>query len=460
MKIVVLNGSPKGESSVTMQYVGFIQKKFPQHEFKILNIAQRGKQIESKAEIFQEIIAEIKKADGVLWAFPLYVFLVHSQYKRFIELISERSAEAVFKGKPAAILTTSIHFYDHTAHNYMHGICDDLNMNVYASYSAEMQDLFKEIEREKLCQFFQGFFEAIVRKAPAMKIYSPLQLQTTEYTPRTSPEPVDTYDKKIVIVTDEEKNHHNLKQMVQRIATHFIGQAEVINLHNVDIKGSCLGCIRCGYDNTCVYRGKDGFIDFYNSKLKTADILIFAGAIRDRYLSSLWKTFFDRGFFNTHIPSFMGKQIAFLVSGPLGQLSNLRQIMEAYAELQQANLVGIVTDEEQDSQKLDDLLRELAVRSVKYAKVQYIKPTTFLGLGGHKIFRDEIWGNLRFPFAADHQFYKNKGFYDFPQKDYATRMRNVILEWMIKIPAIRKKIYGEMMIGKMVEPFQKLLNKL
>lgn len=460
MKIVVLNGSPKGEISVTMQYVGFIKKKFPQHELKILNIAQRSKQIESKAEIFQSIIEEVKEADGILWAFPLYVFLVHSQYKRFIELIGERSAEAAFKGKPAAILTTSIHFYDHTAHNYIHGICDDLDMNFYASYSAEMQDLFKEMEREKLCHFFQGFLDAIVRKAPAIKIYSPLHIQTTEYTPGTSLEPVDTYDKKIVIVTDEEDEQHNLKQMVQRVAAHFTGQAEVVNLHNVDIKGSCLGCIRCGYDNTCVYRRKDGFIDFYNNKLKTADILIFAGGIRDRYLSSLWKTFFDRGFFNTHIPSFMGKQIAFLVSGPLGQLSNLRQIIEAYAELQQANLVGIVSDEERNSQILDELLRELAVRSVEYAKVQYIKPTTFLGLGGRKIFRDEIWGDLRFPFAADHQFYKDKGFYDFPQKDYATRMRNVIFEWMIKIPAIRKRIYNEMMIGKMVEPFQKLLNKL
>ena len=460
MKIIVLNGSPKGENSVTMQYVRFIQKKFPQHELKILNIAQRGKQIESREEVFQEMIEEIKKADGVLWAFPLYVFLVHSQYKRFIELIGERSAEAAFKGKPAAIFTTSIHFYDHTAHNYMHGICDDLHMNFYASYSAGMQDLFKENEREKLYHFSRGFFEAIARKAPGMKVYPPLNLQTAEYTPRIAPEPVDTRGRKILIVTDEEENHHNLKQMVKRVAAHFTGQAEVINLHNVDIKGGCLGCIRCGYDNTCVYSGKDGFIDFYNSKLKTADILVFAGTIRDRYLSSLWKTFFDRGFFNTHIPSLMGKQIAFLISGPLGQLSNLRQIIEAYTEWQQANLVGIVTDEELDSEKLDDLLRELAIRSVEYADSQYIRPATFLGVGGRKIFRDEIWRNLRFPFAADYQFYKNKGFYDFPQKDYSNRMRNLIFGWMSNIPVLRKKIYDEMMIRKMVEPFQKFLDKL
>jgi len=32
MKITVLNGSPKGIKSVTMQYVQYIQKMFPQHE--------------------------------------------------------------------------------------------------------------------------------------------------------------------------------------------------------------------------------------------------------------------------------------------------------------------------------------------------------------------------------------------------------------------------------------------
>ncbi|MCK4527423.1 NAD(P)H-dependent oxidoreductase, partial [candidate division WOR-3 bacterium] len=90
MKIIVLNGSPKGKISVTMQYINFIRKKFPQHELKIFNIAQQIKKIEKDEAAFREIIDEIKSSDGVLWAFPLYVFLVASQYKRFIELISEK----------------------------------------------------------------------------------------------------------------------------------------------------------------------------------------------------------------------------------------------------------------------------------------------------------------------------------------------------------------------------------
>ena len=43
MKITVLNGSPKGELSVTMQYVAYLAKLYPQHEFNIYHIAQRLK---------------------------------------------------------------------------------------------------------------------------------------------------------------------------------------------------------------------------------------------------------------------------------------------------------------------------------------------------------------------------------------------------------------------------------
>ena len=32
MKFAILNGSPKGEFSITLQYVQFIQKKFPQRK--------------------------------------------------------------------------------------------------------------------------------------------------------------------------------------------------------------------------------------------------------------------------------------------------------------------------------------------------------------------------------------------------------------------------------------------
>jgi len=459
MKIIVLNGSPKGDLSATMQYVHFIQKKFPQHDLKIFNIAQQIKKIEKDEKAFQEIIDEVKSSQAVLWAFPLYVFLVSSQYKRFIELISEKGVKEAFQNRYTAVLTTSIHFFDHTAHNYMHAICDDLDMKYVGAFSADMYDLLKEKEREKLILFAGNFLEAIENRMLTSKSFGPLTHRKFDYIPGNSEKKIDDKGKKIVILTDSEGDQTSLARMIDRFKRSFSDPVEMINLYNLDIKGGCLGCIRCGHENICIYQDKDGFVEFYNSKLKTADVLIFAGTIKDRYLSSKWKQFFDRGFFNTHTPSLIGKQIGFIISGPLSQIPNLRQILEAYTEWQQANLVDVITDEHGDSAEIDALLQSFAERLIQLAGEGYIKPSTFLGVGAMKIFRDDVWGRLRFPFQADHRFYKKHGIYDFPQKDYKARITNRILILLTKIPSMKKEIYTNRIKAEMIKPFQKILEK-
>ncbi|MBA7589669.1 hypothetical protein ES708_31758 [subsurface metagenome] len=67
--------------------------------------------------------------------------LVCSQYKRFIELIFEKEAESFFKDKYVISLSTSIHFYDHTAQNYIRAICDDLGMKFFGYFAADSWDL-------------------------------------------------------------------------------------------------------------------------------------------------------------------------------------------------------------------------------------------------------------------------------------------------------------------------------
>ena len=333
-------------------------------------------------------------------------------------------------------------------------------MRFLGSYSADMYDLTKETERQRFLLFGNQFLKGIGEAVATSREYPPIQFTSFRYEPHDQPQPsADQGDKKVLILTDCLPGQTNLAHMVVRLKGCFRKAPRVVNLFDIEMKGGCLGCIRCGYDNTCVYEGKDGFINFFKETVTQADVIVFAGAIRDRYLSSRWKMFFDRSFFNNHVPSLTGKQVGFLISGSLGQIPNLRQIFEAYVELQKGNLVGIITDEHDQSSEIDSLIEGFASGLVEYATIGYIKPETFFGTGGRKIFRDEIFGNMRFPFQADHAYYKKHGFYDFPQKDLKKRLTSTFLMLLTKIPAMRKEIYNKRMVEEMVKPLKKVVDK-
>jgi multimeric flavodoxin WrbA len=453
MKIVVLNGSPKGEISVTMQYVAYIRKKFPGHTYEIFNVAQDIRKIEKDTAVWNTIVGSIRSADLVLWAFPLYYLVVCSQYKRFIELIFERKAQDVFAGTYAASLSTSIHFFDQTAHAYIHAVSDDLGMKYLGFYSAEMKDLLSEVEQKRLETFASLLFTAVQETCPVQRENAPLVWPNYTYVPGTEHEPLDTGTKKVVILTDADGNSPNLAAMTDRLLKIFPGPVEMINLHDVNIRGGCLGCCQCGYNNTCVYN--DGYTDFFKNRLVPADIIIMAGSVHDRYLSSTWKQFFDRSFFNGHTPGLGGKQIGFVIAGPLHQIPSLKETLVAWADNGGCH-AQFVTDEVTDSGELDALLDALAARLVHCAEAGYIPPRTFYAIGGHKIFRDNIYAGMRFVFQADYRYYQEHGMFDFPQADLKTRLLNAILIPLTKIPGFRKKVFADMK-HHMIEPFGPVL---
>ncbi len=451
MNIVVLNGSPKGDMSVTLQYIRYAGRKLPAHNFKVFNVAKDIKRIEKDIKAFNEIVDAVKNADAVLWSFPLYFLVVCSQYKRFIELIFERKQQKAFAGKYTASISTSVHFFDHTAHNYIHAVCDDLNMVYVGAYSPGMYDLMKQTERDRLLAFFGQFIGAVERNAVMPQVYRPLTESKFKYKPGRTTADIDTSGRSLLIIHDVQQPSGNTAAMVQSFAGNFSGPVDLVSLDDINIAGGCLGCCRCGIDNICDYEGKDGYIDFYRTKVARTDILVFAGAVHDRYLSSTWKMFFDRSFFNTHIPVLKNKQVLFLVSGPVSEIPNLREIFAGYTETQEGNLAGIISDESADSRTLDRLLREAAINTISLAEKNYRSPVTFLGTGGRKIFRDEVYGMLRFVFQADHRYYKRNGYYDFPQRDFKTRRMNFIMMLLTKIPAFKKK-FRKILKSEMVKP--------
>ncbi|NMB88751.1 MAG: hypothetical protein GYA17_10350 [Chloroflexi bacterium] len=460
MKIIVLNGSPKGDTSVTMQYVHYVAKLNPGCEFKIYNISQQIRKIEKDQAYFDEILAQVRAADGVLWAFPLYILTVHAHYKRFIELLFERGAGEAFRDKYAATLSTSIHFFDHTAHNYMHAICDDLGMRFVDSFSPYMYDLTKLAGQEQTAGFGKRFLAAIEQQVPTQRQYAPLVRREFVYQPGLAQASVSTAGKRVVILHDGGRPGSNLATMVARCRDAFAGPVQVVDLNDVLIKASCQGCMRCGYNYHCAYEGKDGFIDFYRSTVMQADVLVYAGTLVDRQLSSRWKMVLDRAFFNTHTPVLTGKQMAFVLSGPFSQNANLREVLLGYTEFQGANVVGFASDEFGSSAEIDAVLDGLMAAVLRATLAADSHPQTFRGIGGMKVFRDDIWGPLRMVFQADHRAYRRLGFYrTFPQRDWNALLTNAIMIPLTHLAGFRKE-FVRRTPQEMIRPLRKVVGKM
>ena len=103
MKILVINGSPTGDDSITLQTVLYIQKHFPKHEYEFIN---PGRMIINFEKDFTEAERLLKNAELILFSYPVYTFLVPSQLHRFIEIIKEKDID--ISGKYAAQITPNI----------------------------------------------------------------------------------------------------------------------------------------------------------------------------------------------------------------------------------------------------------------------------------------------------------------------------------------------------------------
>ena len=149
MRILVLNGSPKGENSTTVQTAFYLQALHPEHTFVFLPVGQRIKGYEKD---FSPVRAALQEADLILFCYPVYTFIAPYQLHRLIELIKEDGVD--LSGKFASQITTSKHFFDVTAHRYVEENCFDLGLKVVRGLSADMEDLLTPQGQEEARMFF------------------------------------------------------------------------------------------------------------------------------------------------------------------------------------------------------------------------------------------------------------------------------------------------------------------
>jgi len=78
-------------------------------------------------------------------------------------------------------------------------------------------------------------------------------------------------------------------------------------------------------------------------------------------------------------------------------------------------------------------------------------------VGGKKLFRDAIYGRMRFVFQADHRYYEEHGLYDFPQDDeQAKKMNEMFIPLMERDEKFRKAFYTRA-TTEMIKPLQSIV---
>lgn len=424
MNILVIVGSPKGKDSITLHTCLYLEKQFPDLHFDYIYPGQRIKALEKD---FSPALDAIRKADVLLFCYPVYTFLVPYQLHRFIELMKASGED--FSGKAATQVTTSKHFYDITAHRFIRDNCADMGLCFLDGLSADMDDILKDSGRKQARDW----------------------MNFVRWQMGSSGTPERSNDRKAVVVADLEPGDARLKEMVDRFVAVFPYPCDVINIREFPFQGGCLSCFSCAATGKCVY--KDGFDDFLRNTIHKHDAIVYAFRIQDHSMGSRFKLYDDRQFCNGHRTVTMGTPFGYLVEGAYSKEENLRLLLEARAQVGGNFLAGVATDEGD----LEAAINQLSATLAYAMETRYTPPQNFLGVGGMKIFRDLIY-MMRGLMRADHRFFQSHGQYDFPQKQWKTSWKMYLVGWLMRNKKLKAKAGSKFTEG-MVGPYRKAIEE-
>ena len=422
MNILVISGSPKGSNSISLHTCLYLEKQFPQHSFSYIHAGLHVRKLEKD---FTPALDAIRKADVMVFCYPVYTFLVPYQLHRFIELMKACGED--FTGKIATQVSTSKHFYDITAQRFIQDNCRDMGMRVLDGLSADMDDILKPKGRKQARDWMKYILWQIEGRPPMSR----------------------PSEKKAVIVADLEPEDARLKDMIDRFVAIFPYTCDVINIREFPFQGGCLSCFNCAATGKCVYT--DGFDEFLRGTIHQHDAIIYAFRIQDHSMGSRFKMYDDRQFCNGHRTVTMGTPFGYIVEGNYSKEENLKLLLEARAQVGGNFLAGVASDEED----MQTALQRLSTTLSYAMETRYTPPQNFLGVGGMKIFRDLIY-MMRGLMRADHKFFKAHGQYDFPQKEWRTSWMMYLIGGMMRSKKLKSKM-GDKFTEGMTRPYKKVL---
>lgn len=228
--VLIVNGSPKGNNSITLQTSKYLELYFPEITFEVLNVGAKIKALEKD---MTEALEKLKSTDLIIFSYPVYTFIAPYQLHRFIELVKESGVD--LNGKFATQISTSKHFYDWTAHRYIEDNALDLGLKYVKGLSADMDDLTTKKGQKEALDFFNHLLYQVENDIYERNTFT---YEEPKKVPVVLSEDTQTSDNgDIVILTNCEENDEQLKDMITLFAQKSPRKTRVINVREYPFKG-------------------------------------------------------------------------------------------------------------------------------------------------------------------------------------------------------------------------------
>ena len=235
MKILVLNGSPKGKNSTTLQTVRYLQTLHPEHRFAVLPVGQHIRRYEQDFSPARKALAG---ADVVLFCYPVYTFLVPYQLQQFLELVRPTGwtspGRSPPRSPPPSISTTSPPTGSWRKPASIWGCgWSGASRRTWRTSSPEKARRRPGCSSSSCCS--PAPTAAFFRPPPARPARAPAAYQPT--LPQAEKRP----GKEVVIVTCCGEEAPTLAHMVQDFQAALPYPSRVVNLQDFPFRGGCLG---------------------------------------------------------------------------------------------------------------------------------------------------------------------------------------------------------------------------
>ncbi len=363
MIVAVLNASPHGEYSATLQHVRFLATRSPGDEVRVLHVGSEVETYCQPGEAWQRLLDTIAQSHLLLVCFPVYLAMAPAQLVRLLESLRAEGGDCL-RGKPVALLCTGEGFGIPLALRSLRGALETRGCLPVGEWAGEPDGFLRPEGQGRLLAFWQelhwaverGMGQAATGGEPSGYVYSPTGSARLGIPDQVS----KTTGRSTVLVTDCEREHASLRSMINTFKLLYPLTIREVSISSFYGARGCIGCNRCAHSRRCIHA--DGFEDLIENHLKPADALAFAAPVAGRLIGSAWKVIFDRLLMTGRWEATRGKPAGWLLSGALSREGALCDWLQAVGGAQGLALVGMASDEAAEDLQVTDNLLQLAER--------------------------------------------------------------------------------------------------